>query len=125
LLEGFQVPSWNGPALPRPNGQAGLEEIMDTLDKLIARSQYVIQAKDGLSIEYTLRGITATAERFILGTEDQVQQASLLRDLLTYVESFLRRVFSEASQIDRIALMFAKLRAKLVSRRCTGNCGSR
>jgi hypothetical protein len=116
LLEGFQIPSWNGPALPRPNGQAGLEEIMDTLDKLIARGQYIIQAKDGLSIEYTLRGITATAERFMLGTEDQVQQASLLRDLLTYVESFLRRVFSEVSQIDRIALMFTKLRAKLESR---------
>lgn len=116
LLEGFQVPSWNGPALPRPNGQAAFEEIMDTLDKLIARGQYLIQAKDGLSIEYTLRGITATAERFMLGTEDQVKQASLLRDLLTYVESFLRRVFSEASQIDRIALMFTKLRAKLESR---------
>jgi hypothetical protein len=116
LLGGFQVPSWIGPALPRPEGQAGLEEIIDTLDKLIARGQYIIQAKDGLSIEYTLRGITATAERFLLGTEDQVQQAAVLRVLLEYVESFLHRVFPEISQTDRVASAFVGLRAKLESR---------
>jgi hypothetical protein len=113
LLEGFQVPSWNGPALPRPDGDAGLEEIIDTVDKLIARGQYLIQAKDGLSIEYTLRGITATAERFMLGTEDQVEEAALLRLLLTYVESFLSTVFSDKSHRDRISSEFSEFRAKL------------
>ena len=68
LLEGFQVPTWNGPALPRPVGLAGLEEVIDIVDKLVARNQNLIQPKDGLSIEYTLQGITATAERFLFGT---------------------------------------------------------
>ena len=70
FLEGFQVPSWNGPALPRPQGDDGLEEVIDTVGTLIARNQNLIQAKDGLSIEYTLRGITASAERFLYGSED-------------------------------------------------------
>jgi hypothetical protein len=93
FLEGFEVPTWNGPALPRPVGLEGLEEVIDIVDKLIARNQYLIQAKDGLSIEYTLRGVTATAERFLFGTEDQVEGAALLRALLTYIESFLSRLF--------------------------------
>src|SRR3954447_10863709 len=67
FLEGFEVPTWNGPALPRPVGLEGLEEVIDMVDKLIARNQYLIQAKDGLSIEYTLRGVTPTAERFLFG----------------------------------------------------------
>jgi hypothetical protein len=116
LLESFSVPKWNGPALPRPDGHAGLEEIIDTVDKLIARGQYLIQAKDGLSIEYTLRGITATAERFMLGTEAQVEQAALLRVLLMNVESFLNRFFSETSHLDRIASAFTELRTKLERR---------
>src|SRR5262245_23744731 len=88
FLEGFQVPSWNGPALPRPTGEEGLEDVIDTVGNLVARDQYLIQAKDGLSIEYTLRGITATAERFLFGAEDQVEGAAVLRALLTYVEAF-------------------------------------
>jgi len=97
FLKGSQVPTWNGPALPRPEGAAGLEEVIETVGNLIARNQYLIQAKDGLCIEYTLRGITATAERFLFGTEDQVEGAALLRALLTYVEAFLSRVFSDES----------------------------
>src|SRR5947209_20635549 len=77
FLEGFHVPTWNGPALPRPVGEAGLEEVIDTVGNLVARNQYLIQAKDGLSIQYTLRGITETAERFLFGTEDQVEGAAL------------------------------------------------
>jgi hypothetical protein len=113
FLEGFQVPNWNGPALPRPEGQAGLEEVIDTVGNLIARNQYLIQAKDGLSIEYTLRGITATAERFLFGTEDQVEGAALLRALLTYIESFLSRLFTDNSHQNRIASAFSELRGRL------------
>ena len=112
-LEGFEVPCWKGPALPRPEDWAGLEEVIDTFNKLIARGQYLIQAKDGLSIEYTLRGITATAERFMLGTEDQVQQAALLRALLTNVEQFLRRLFPDKSHVDRIASAFSEFRGSV------------
>ena len=113
FLEGFEVPTWNGPALPRPVGLEGLEEIIDIVDKLVARNQYLIQAKDGLSIEYTLRGVTATAERFLFGTEDQVEGAALLRALLTYVESFLSRLFSASSDRDRIASAFSEFRGRL------------
>src|SRR5436190_4137308 len=113
FLEGFQVPSWNGPALPRPVGDEGLEEVIDTIGNLIARNQYLIQAKDGLSIEYTLRGITATAERFLFGTEDQVEGAALLRVLLTYVEAFLGRLFPGNVHRDRIASAFSEFRGTL------------
>jgi hypothetical protein len=113
LLEGFTIPNWNGPALPRPDGSSGLEEVIDTVDKLVARDQYLIQAKDGLSMEYTLCGITASAERFMLGTEDQVEEAALLRALLTYVESFLHRLFPDTSHRDRIAMAFSEFRGKL------------
>jgi hypothetical protein len=110
FLEGFEVPSWNGPALPRPTGEEGLEEVIDTVGNLIARNQYLIQAKDGLSIEYSLRGITATAERFLFGTEDQVEGAALLRVLLTYVEAFLSRLFPDNAHRDRIASAFSEFR---------------
>ena len=113
FLEGFQVPSWNGPALPRPQGDDGLEEVIDTVGTLIARNQNLIQAKDGLSIEYTLRGITATAERFLFGSEDQVEGAALLRVLLTYVEAFLSRLFPDNAHRDRIASAFSELRGTL------------
>lgn len=113
FLEGFQVPNWNGPALPRPDGSSGLDEVIDTVDKLVARGQYLIQAKDGLSMEYTLRGITTSAERFMLGTEDQVEEAALLRALLMYVESFLGKLFSDNSHRDRIASAFAEFRGRL------------
>ena len=113
FLEGFEVPTWNGPALPRPVGLEGLEEVIDIVDKLVARNQYLIQAKDGLSIEYTLRDVTATAERFLFGTEDQVEGAALLRALLTYVESFLSRLFSDSSDRDRIASAFSEFRGRL------------
>lgn len=115
FLEGFQVPTWNGPALPRPEGEDGLEEVIDTVANLIARNQYLIQAKDGLSIEYTLRGITATAERFLFGTEDQVEGAALLRALLTYLESFLSRLFPDNAHRDRIAPAFSEFRGRLES----------
>src|SRR5579871_4936109 len=102
-LEGFSAPTWNGPALPRPEGTEGLDEFLDTLDKLIARGQYLIQPKDGLSIQYTLNNITATAERFMLGTEEQVQQAGDLRGLLILIESFLGKVFTSPLHAGRIA----------------------
>ena len=113
FLEGFQVPSWNGPALPRPQGDEGLEEVIDTVGTLIARNQNLIQAKDGLSIEYTLRGITTTAERFLYGGEDQVEGAALLRALLTYVEAFLSRLFPDNAHRDRIASAFSEFRGTL------------
>src|SRR4029079_2961590 len=80
---------------------------------LVARNQNLIQAKDGLSIEYTLRGITASAERFLFGTEDQVEGAALLRVLLTYVEAFLGRLFPDHAHRDRIASAFSELRGTL------------
>jgi hypothetical protein len=117
VLEGFSTPTWNGPALPRPEGTEGLEEILDTVNKLIARGQYLIQSKDGLSIQYTLNDITATSERFMLGTEEQVQQAADLRGLLTLIESFLGKVFTSPVHVSRIASAFTELRAKVGSRR--------
>lgn len=113
FLEGFPIPNWNGPALPRPDGASGLEEVIDTVDKLVARGQYLIQAKDGLSMEYTLHGITASAERFMLGTEDQIEGAALLRALLTYIELFLGRLFSGKPHRDRIASAFSEFRGRL------------
>ena len=113
LLEGFNVPQWNGPALPRPDGQAGLEQIFDTLNKLLARAQYLIQAKDGLSIEYTLNGVTATAERFMLGTHEQVEQAAQLEVLVTQIEAFLRSVFNLPAHASRIDEVFAPFRLKI------------
>lgn len=115
-LEGFSAPTWNGPALPRPEGADGLEEIIDTVNKLIARGQYLIQAKDGLSIEYTLNNITATAERFMLGTQQQVQEAGDLRGLLTLIESFLSSSFASPVHKSRIASAFTALRAKVEAR---------
>ena len=80
---------------------------------LIARNQNLIQAKDGLSIEYTLRGITATGERFLFGGEDQVEGAALLRALLTYVEAFLSRLFPDIEHRHRIASAFSEFRGTL------------
>ena len=116
VLEGFSAPTWDGPALPRPEGADGLEEIFDSVDRLIARGQYLIQAKDGLSITYTLNNITATAERFMLGTEDQVQQAADLRGLLILIEEFLRRIFTSPAHANQIASAFERLRAKVEAR---------
>jgi hypothetical protein len=116
VLEGFSPPTWNGPALPRPEGTEGLEEILDTVNKLVARGQYLIQAKDGLSIEYTLNNITATAERFMLGAEAQVQEAADLRSLLILVESFLGKVFTAPAHAGRVASVLTELRAKVESR---------
>ena len=113
LLEGFSVPEWNGPALPRPEGAAGVDEIVDTLNKLIARGQYLIQAKDGLSIQFTLNHVTATAERFMLGTESQVQLAGDLRGLLTLIESFLSKVSTASLDANRVDSAFSRLRAKV------------
>src|SRR5260370_6487600 len=115
-LEGFSTPTWNGPALPRQEGADGLEEILDTVNKLIARGQYLIQAKDGLSIEYTLNNITATAERFMLGTQQQVQEAGDLRGLLTLIESFLSSSFASPAHTSRIASALTALRAKAETR---------
>jgi hypothetical protein len=115
-LTRFSAPTWNGPALPRPEGANGLEEIFDTLDKLIARGQYLIQAKDALSIEYTLNNITATAERFMLGTQQQVQQAADLRGVLTLIESFLSGSFASPAHASRIASAFTALRAGVETR---------
>jgi hypothetical protein len=116
VLGGFSAPTWDGPALPRPEGADGLEEIFDSVDRLIARGQYLIQPKDGLSITYTLNNITATAERFMLGTEDQVQQAADLRGLLILIEEFLRRIFTSPAHANQIASAFERLRAKVEAR---------
>jgi hypothetical protein len=115
-LEGFSAPTWNGPALPRPEGADGLEEILDTINRLIARGQYLIQAKDGLSIEYTLNNTTATAERFMLGTQQQVQEAGNLRGLLTLIESFLGSTFASPVHASRIALALTSLRSRMETR---------
>ena len=102
-LGGFSAPTWNGPALPRPEGEAGLDEMLDMVNKMVARAQYLIQAQDGLSILYTLNNITATAERFMLGTEQQVQEAAELRGLLTLIEDFLGKCFANPVHAGRIA----------------------
>ena len=117
VLEGFSAPTWDGPALPRPEGADGIEEIFDSVDRLIARGQYLIQPKDGLSITYTLNNITATAERFMLGTEDQVQEAADLRGLLILIEEFLGRIFTSPAHANQIAGAFERLRAKVEARR--------
>jgi hypothetical protein len=75
--------------------KSGIIEIKDTIDKLVAGGQYVVQAKDGLSIQYTLNGVTATAERFLLGTQEQVEEAANLRGLLMLVESSIRSVLEK------------------------------
>ena len=116
VLEGFSAPTWNGPALPRPEGAEGLDEIVDTVEKLIARGQYLIQAKDGLSITYTLNNITATAERFMLGTEEEVQQAAALRSLLMLIDEFLRKIFPNPVHASHIASALSRLRAKVEAR---------
>lgn len=91
LIGGRAVPNWTGPALPHPAGGAGFGEFMDSLDRLVARKEALIQAQDGLSREYTLGGVTAPAERFLLGTAEQVQESADLRGLLMLIESFLGR----------------------------------
>jgi hypothetical protein len=113
LLEGFSVPTWTGPGLPRPVGTAGFDEIVDTLNKLIARGEYLIQAKDGLSVEFTLNNITATAERFMLGTEEQVQADADLRGLLILLEAFLGSLSTDPANAGRAAAAFAGLRARV------------
>ena len=113
VLEGFSVPTWTGPGLPRPVGMAGFDEIVDTLSKLIARGEYLIQAKDGLSIEFTLNNITATAERFMLGTEEQVQAAADLRGLLILLETFLGRLSADPVDPSQVTTPFAGLRARM------------
>src|SRR5262249_45949201 len=92
------------------------EEVFDSVDRLIARGQYLIQPKDGLSITYTLNNITATAERFMLGTEEQVQQAADLRGLLILIEEFLRKIFTSPAHANLIVSAFDRLRAKLEAR---------
>lgn len=112
-LAGFSPQTWTGPALPRPEGAAGFAEMADMLDKLAARAQYLIQVEDGLSLEYTLNGITAAGERFLLGTEAQVQEAADLRGVLVIVESFLNRTGMAAAGAEVIADAFAALRGKI------------
>lgn len=101
LVTGFKAGHWNGPGLPRPDGKEGLDEILATLGNLLTRAQNLIQAKDGLSIQYTLRGITDTAERFLLGTEDQVQSAADIRSLVDFVKTFATALYRDpAHQSD-------------------------
>ncbi|SRR5260370_41768800 len=52
------------------------------------------------SIEYTLNNITATAERFMLGTQQQIREAGDLRGLLTLIESFLSSSFASPAHTD-------------------------
>jgi len=109
----LSVTSWHGPALPRPDGDAGLDLILDTLSRLLTRAQNLIQAKDALSIEYTLQGITATAERFMLGTEEQVQEAAQLRSLVTFAEAFLGKSFTKPEHQNLLAQTMTDIRTKL------------
>lgn len=88
-LEGFAIETWLGPALPRPANAEAIAELLDLLDHLVRRAQYLIQAKDGLTRKYTLRGETRTGERFMLGTEDGIEQVAALDVLTTAVKTFL------------------------------------
>ena len=115
-LAGFTAPQWTGPALPRPDGVEGLAEIIDTANRLAARAQYLVQAKDGLSIPYTLNNITAPAERFLFGTEEQVEQAADIRGLLVLIETFLSRVFPSPVHANTICSAFEALKTKLNAR---------
>jgi hypothetical protein len=107
--------NWHGPALPRPDGEAGLAEVLDTLYGLLSRAQNLIQAQDGLSVEYTLQGITAPAERFLLGTEAQVQEAASLRSLVTFAGEILRYLFPQPTQVNTLKSVFQDLRADLAA----------
>ena len=83
VLENFSAPTWNGPALPRPEGAEGLEEIFDSVDRLIARGQYLIQPKDGLSITYTLNlhasvGFREVGVRNRIGKRDGIWRDTVL-----------------------------------------------
>jgi hypothetical protein len=102
--------NWHGPALPRPEGEAGLDEVLDTLYSLLTRAQNLIQAQDGLNVEYTLQGITAPAERFLLGTEEQVQEAASLRSLVTFAEEMLRHLFPQPQHTNTMQSVFDGLR---------------
>jgi len=119
MLGHFSAPAWTGPALPRPEGSEGLEEVIDTVNKLLARAQYLIQAKDGLSILYTLQGVTATAERFMLGTQEQVQQAADLRSVLFAIQKFLSVCFATPGSENHIEIVFKDLRADVDARSLT------
>jgi hypothetical protein len=113
LLEGFPMPQWTGPALPRPVGQDGIAVVVDTATKLAARSQYLIQAEDALSVEYTLNGITAKAERFLFGTQQQVEETAALDSLVVLVESFLNGVLQHPAHESSIRSALASLGRRL------------
>ena len=90
-LTGFTAPAWTGPALPVPAGAHTADEIASIVSRMLARGQYLMQAQDALSVTYTLQGITATAERFTLGTASHVQRADALRAIYTVVQNFFAR----------------------------------
>lgn len=108
-LEGFSAPTWTGPGLPR----ASAEEVFDTFDRILTRALYLIQSKDGLSMPYTLQGITASAGRFMLGTEAQVDEVAALRALITVLESFFNQTQALQGSKAHIATRFHALRAKV------------
>ncbi len=115
LVTGFKASKWNGPGLPRPDGKEGLDEILATLGNLLTRAQNLIQAKNGLSIPYTLQGITAPGKRFMLGTDDQIQSAADIKSLVTFVQSFASAVFTEEASQKNIASHVSLFEAALKS----------
>ena len=80
-LEGFAMPEWTGPGLPGPASPATVQEVFDVLGRMLARGQSLVQAQDGLSEVFTVNGITAPAERFLLGPAAHVERAAAFRAL--------------------------------------------
>ncbi len=88
-LEGFTAPTWTGPGLPAPASAQAVGEVFTVLGRLLARAQYLVQAQDAFSSPYTLSGITASAERFMLGTEGYVERNTALRALAANVQGYI------------------------------------
>lgn len=90
-LEGFEVPSWTGPALAGPATPDAVHDVLQVADRLLAADQSMIQIADAMSLSYTVHGITATAERFMYGEEPHVEAAAAIRAVMTVVESFIQK----------------------------------
>ncbi|MBR0851483.1 hypothetical protein JQ543_27320 [Bradyrhizobium diazoefficiens] len=111
-LEGFTVPSWTGPALAGPATPDAVNEVLQVADRLLAADQSLIQVADAMSLNYTLHGTTATAERFMYGDEPHVEAAAAIRVVVTLVESFIQKS-GLVRAVDRGILDIASLVASL------------
>ncbi|TAE18232.1 MAG: hypothetical protein EAZ95_04755 [Bacteroidetes bacterium] len=91
----FRIPIVsNGiPSLPCPTS---LEEIAKNVVLLLKRSSESQQARNALSVPYTVRGKTAPAYFFLYGNDSEKTQASLRKDALNE----LRKTFKVATGVN-------------------------